>query len=116
MKKININLNQEQKRLFIFGYINFFLGLLVIAINDFITQYFTFELWHKIIIFNGVNIPIGNLSTIIFIVCATLMLIFIIGFDVLIFKQGLNSIKIKEEKTEILKTKITKGEFENVKS
>lgn len=104
MKKININPSPEQKRLFIFGYINFYLGLLVIAINDSITNYLTFELWHKIIIFNGVNIPIGILATIAFISCSALMLFFCVGFDVLIFKKGLNTIKIKGEKTENVKS------------
>jgi len=100
MKKINwgYKFNPTQKRLIIFAIVNFYFGMIVIATSDMITEYFTNELWHKIIIFNGINIPIGILSMIIFIMIITFKIILCIMINVNVLKNGLNSIKVKEDK------------------
>jgi hypothetical protein len=100
MKKINwdYKFNPTQKRLFIFAFVNIYFGMIMIATSNLITTYLSNELWHKIIIFNGLNIPIGILEIILFISISTFLNILCIMIDISVLKNGLDVIKVTENK------------------
>lgn len=77
---------------------NFMLGSTLMATILFIQEYISNGLFHKIVILFGGNIPIGIIIGVITVSITTSLLLLLIGFDYMVFKYGIEFIKIDGEK------------------
>jgi hypothetical protein len=94
----NTKLSPTQLRLVLFAIFNFYYGMILMVIPSSLEQCVKGGLWHKIIPFMGINIPIGVISMIFlscFIAFATVV---IVKLDYCVLKYGLEWIKVKEDK------------------
>lgn len=76
---------------------NFYIGMIIVALYNFIWEFLETGLYHKICIFMGLVFPIGFIMGIIIVSLCTVILVIILKFDYMTYTKGIEYIKIKGE-------------------